>query len=148
MQLVQGIKLDMNTKTQNFQEFFKKNESGGDKCVQKEQETFEAWLRTKHGPQWDHARRFWQEVKKRVPMIATPAAIDVEGNTAQLVWSQPDVLVEVDLSDSNTIQWYARDRRLGTNDGNDEPVQDVDVALWTWLQGLGNVSAGKDEENG
>jgi tetratricopeptide (TPR) repeat protein len=107
--------------------------------LRQERAAFETWLAAKSSQPWAHARTFWEQAKARVAGLVAPAALDTAEHAAQLVWSRPDLLVEVEFDERGQLHWFARDRQSETTDGTETPSPTAEEALWAWLQRMENV---------
>ena len=70
-------------------------------------------------------RTFWHAVSGRLQRsLPLPVTLPTERGAVQLAWNRGNYVVEVDIFQDGRFDWFFRDRKRGTVDGNgDEPVQ-------------------------
>lgn len=67
------------------------------------------------------ARRFWRDVTRRATkQLPLPASRESAQGTLLLVWESPDNIVEAEVLEDGSFEWFAKDKTSGRYEGSDD----------------------------
>ncbi len=102
----------------------------------KERAEFRAFLVQHHQPQWEQAARIWSQLDERVEDLPTPAAATGEELAAVMSWSTEELYVSLEVTQEQTVSWYARVLGEPNGQGEEGPAETVPTGILPWLERL------------